>query len=90
MTTRTAALVRFVLALAKAIPVSFVLVAAQEAGGAKPAAPPGPVRRLPDGKPDLSGFYQSDGGGANYGLERKERDFLTPASRGVITATTAT
>ena len=24
--------------------------------------PSGPVRRLPDGKPDLNGFYQADAG----------------------------
>ncbi len=51
-----------------------------------PTAPPtrGPIRRMPDGKPDLSGYFQSDGGGANYGLERHDRDFLTPAGRGVL------
>jgi hypothetical protein len=59
-------------------------VSAQGDGAETKKAPPGPIRRMPDGKPDLSGFYQSDGGGANYGLERKERDFLTPASRGVV------
>ena len=26
----------------------------------------GPVRRLPNGTPDLNGFYQSDNGGANW------------------------
>ena len=25
-----------------------------------------PVRRLPDGKPDISGHYQSDGGGCHW------------------------
>jgi hypothetical protein len=44
----------------------------------------GPVRRMQDGRPDLSGYFQSDAGGANWGLERHERDFLTPAGRGVI------
>jgi len=44
-----------------------------------------PVRRLPDGKPDISGHYQSDGGGANYGLEKHPQDFLTPGGRGVVT-----
>jgi hypothetical protein len=42
------------------------------------------IRRMPDGKPDLTGYYESDAGGANYGLERHERDFLTPEGRGVI------
>jgi hypothetical protein len=52
------------------------------ASGKKP--PSGPIRRMPDGKPDLSGYYASDGGGANYGLAKHERDFLTPGGRGVI------
>jgi hypothetical protein len=43
-----------------------------------------PIRRLPDGKPDISGFYMADAGGANYGLEQREYEFLTPASRGHI------
>ena len=42
------------------------------------------LRRMSDGKPDLSGFYQSNGGGANYGLERHAKDFLTPGTRGVV------
>jgi hypothetical protein len=44
----------------------------------------GEIRRLPDGKPDLSGWYELDAGGGNYGLEARERDFLTPASRGLL------
>ena len=44
----------------------------------------GSIRRLPDGKPDLSGHYLPDGGGANYGLETHPQDFLTPGGRGVI------
>jgi hypothetical protein len=44
----------------------------------------GDIRRLPDGKPDLQGWYQANAGGANYGLETSEREFLTPASRGVV------
>jgi hypothetical protein len=42
------------------------------------------LRRGADGKPDLTGYYQPGGGGANYGLERHSRDFLTPATRGVV------
>jgi len=42
------------------------------------------LRRTSDGKPDLSGYYTSNAGGANYGLERHARDFLTPATRGVV------
>ena len=42
------------------------------------------LRRTADGKPDLTGYYNPVGGGANYGLERHGRDFLTPATRGVV------
>ena len=48
-------------------------LSAQEGGdGGDKAAkkPAGPIRRMPDGKPDLTGFYGADAGGANYGLER--------------------
>jgi hypothetical protein len=39
---------------------------------------------MPDGKPDLQGHYQSDAGGANYGLQKHPADFLTPGTRGVV------
>jgi hypothetical protein len=42
------------------------------------------LRRRADGKPDLTGYYQSNAGGANYGLEKHGRDFLTPGTRGVV------
>ena len=48
-----------------------------------PETPAG-LPRLADGTPDIGGYYAADAGGANYGLEAKERDFLTPASRGVV------
>jgi hypothetical protein len=51
---------------------------------AKPSGPPPPIRRMADGKPDLSGFYTPDGGGGNYGLGKHEQDFLTPGGRGII------
>ena len=66
---------------------AFVAVGAQRGAApaaAAPAPPPGPIRRMPEGKPDLTGFFQSDAGGSNYGIERHERDFLTPATRGVL------
>ena len=56
----------------------------QGPGGETAKASPGPIRRMPDGKPDLSGHYVPDAGGANYGLERHEQDFLTPAGRGIV------
>jgi hypothetical protein len=44
------------------------------------------IRRKPDGKPDLQGFYEPDAGGANYGLSKRAptADNLTPPGRGVI------
>jgi hypothetical protein len=57
-----------------------------EAGrGRGAAAPAPPVRRLPDGKPNLQGVYMADPGGANYGLERRTpADPMTPRTRGVV------
>ena len=54
----------------------------QRGGQAAPKA--GPIRRMPDGKPDLTGYYGAQSGGANYGLEQHSRDFLTPGTQGVI------
>src|SRR5262245_31079886 len=53
-------------------------------GPAAPAPKSGPIRRMPDGKPDLTGYYSANAGGANYGLEQHDRDFLTPGTRGVV------
>jgi hypothetical protein len=53
-------------------------------GQAPTTAKPKPIRRMPDGKPDISGFYSANAGGANYGLERHDKDFLTPGTRGVV------
>ncbi|MEP6962807.1 MAG: hypothetical protein ABI995_12065, partial [Acidobacteriota bacterium] len=59
--------------------------AALPAAGTLPAVAVGAnLRRTADGKPDLSGYYQSNAGGANYGLEKHARDFLTPATQGVV------
>ena len=56
-----------------------------------PVLPPAPrkpdasVRRTADGRPDLGGFFMSDHGGANWGLEpHPERVALTPAGRGIV------
>ena len=49
-----------------------------------PASKPVPgLKRTADGKPDFQGFYVSDAGGANYGLE-KHAGGLAPGGRGVI------
>jgi len=55
-------------------------------GGQRGADAPkaGPIRRLPDGTPDLTGYYSANSGGANYGLEKHDRDFLTPGTQGVV------
>lgn len=42
------------------------------------------VARLADGTPDISGYFMADAGGANYGLEARDRQFLTPGTRGVL------
>lgn len=47
-------------------------------------ASPADIPRLGDGTPDIGGYYMADAGGSNYGLEAKDREFLTPASRGVV------
>lgn len=47
------------------------------------AAVPG-LRRTPDEKPDLQGFYEASAGGANYGIEKHSGDGLVPGGRGVV------
>jgi hypothetical protein len=59
--------------------------AAMPPSGALPAVKAGAnIRRGADGEPDLTGYFEPAGGGANYGLEKHPRDFLTPQTRGVI------
>lgn len=73
--------------LAATVLVSFApqpIVAQRGGRGRGDAPPPPPIRRMPDGKPDISGFYSADAGGSNYGLENKPRNGLIPASRGVV------
>ncbi len=68
-------------------------------GGQPLATPPAPIvpptppvapaaaakiRRKPDGKPDLQGYFVPDSGGANFGLEKHMDNGLTPVGRGVI------
>jgi hypothetical protein len=66
--------------------ILFALLVSLDMAAQAPAASPrpGPIRRIPDGKPDLNGFYQADAGGANYGLEKHEAANLMPGGRGVI------
>ena len=69
-------------ALAVVLTIAPVLAQAPAPGTAKPA--PGPVKRMADGTPDIQGMFMADAGGANYGLERRTGDALTPPARGVI------
>ena len=48
------------------------------------ALPPGPIRRMADGTPDISGFFQARGGGANYGLERQSGGVIVDPPDGVL------
>ena len=82
MTTRVTVAIRALLAAVLVVPIVSIGIAAQAPTTEPP--PPGPVRRMADGTPDLNGFYQSDGGGANYGLAQHPRVDLTPPGRGVI------
>jgi hypothetical protein len=51
---------------------------------ATPLKATGNIPRTADGKPDFQGFYVPNAGGANYGLERRAGNELTPGGRGVI------
>jgi len=57
--------------------------ATQKVRATAPANPAVSRRRMPDGKPDLSGFFQADAGGANWGFEPHAEPF-TPGGRGVL------
>jgi hypothetical protein len=58
--------------------------AAQGPPAPAPAKDPGPIRRMPDGKPNLEGHYAADAGGANYGLEKHPQDGMLPGGRGIV------
>jgi hypothetical protein len=73
-----------VAALETLSPMSAAAQGGRGGRGEAPAAAAGPVRRTAEGKPDFTGLYSADSGGANYGLEQHAQDFLTPATRGVI------
>ena len=82
MMTRVTVAIRTLLTAVLVVPIVSIGVAAQAPATSPP--PPGPIQRMPDGTPDLNGFFQSDGGGANYGLAPHARVELTPPGRGVI------
>lgn len=54
----------------------------RQGGGARPSA--GPIKRMPDGKPDFTGHFLGDAGGANYGLEAHPPAPMLPPSRGIV------
>jgi len=66
------------------LPIAAQRGGGQRRGGGQPAPAPPPIRRMPDGKPDLTGWWQADAGGSNYGLENKSANGLIPPSRGVV------
>jgi hypothetical protein len=45
---------------------------------------PANITRHEDGTPDISGYFVSDAGGANYGLEIRENIAMFPPTRGVV------
>jgi hypothetical protein len=55
-------------------------------GGGKKAAPKaGPVRRMPDGKPDMQGYWQTRNFFTAFDLETHEKaEFQVPAGKGVV------
>ena len=61
-----------------------LVLAASAAPALAQGAAPAPIKRMADGKPDISGVYQADGGGANQGLEKRASTALTPGGRGVV------
>ena len=81
MNKRFAAIIPILLA---AMLTSLTTASAQQGRRGATARTGAPIRRMPDGKPDLTGYYQANAGGANYGLERHAQDFLTPGTRGVV------
>src|SRR5579862_713072 len=54
--------------------------------GGAPEVPAGPVRRLPNGKPDMQGYWNAGGGGL-FSIEATEarRNIGVGAGRGIIT-----
>ena len=58
-----------------------------DAKASMPPPLPTPVAdpaRNADGTPKLGGYYMTDAGGTNYGLESTKGNFLTPAARGAV------
>jgi hypothetical protein len=59
---------------------------AQQGGRGRGGPPAGPVKRRPDGKPDISGYYNSpNAGGAAFNVEAGPAAVGQPATQGAIT-----
>ena len=84
MNKHNAVIIGFILATTLLASYKIPVVAQQRGRGAAATQAAPPIRRAADGKPDLTGFYSADAGGANYGLEQHPSDFLTPGTRGVV------
>jgi hypothetical protein len=60
-------------------------VPSRVAAQARPQQPSGPAKRLPDGKPDLQGYWQTQNGFTAFDVEeRKVPEFGIPAGKGVV------
>jgi hypothetical protein len=63
-----------------------VALHAQQAARGRGGPPAGPVKRRPDGKPDISGYYNSpNAGGAAFNVEAGPAAVGQPATQGAIT-----
>ena len=66
--------------------VPLVALHAQQRAPGRGAPPAGPVKRRPDGKPDISGYYNSpNAGGAAWNIEPGPAAVGQPATQGAIT-----
>ncbi len=70
--------------LASLVLLAPAVTAAQDAPARATQDTSGPVRRMPDGKPDLQGYYSPDSRGANYGLGPHAPVFGLPGGPGFI------
>jgi len=81
---RFLASILFVMTLLSGFPM--VALHAQQGARGEGAVPAGPVKRRPDGKPDISGYYNSpNAGGAAFNVEPGPAAVGQPATQGAIT-----
>ena len=65
-------------------PAKFVATPSADGTPHLPVKAAANIRRRPDGKPDLQGFYESQAGASNQGLERRAANGLVPGGKGII------